>query len=39
MNTTDFVVGTTLKHELDGDKAKLETPKAKRSNARSSASK
>jgi hypothetical protein len=30
MNATDFVVGTTLKYELDGDKAKLETPEGKK---------
>ena len=30
MNATDFVVGTTMKYELDGNKAKLETPEGKK---------
>jgi hypothetical protein len=30
MNATDFVVGSTMKYELDGDKAKLETPEGKK---------
>ena len=30
MNATDFVVGTSMKYELDGDKAKLETPEGKK---------
>ncbi|WP_035354620.1 hypothetical protein [Edaphobacter aggregans] len=30
MNATDFVIGTALKYELDGDKVKLETPEGKK---------
>ena len=30
MNATDFIVGTALKYELDGNKAKLETPQGKK---------
>lgn len=30
MNATEFIVGSGLKYELDGDKAKLETPEGKK---------
>ena len=30
MNATDFVVGTSMKYELDGDKAKLESSEGKK---------
>ena len=30
MNATDFIVGTALKYELDGNKTKLETPEGKK---------
>jgi hypothetical protein len=30
MNATDFVVGSALKYELDGNKAKLQTPEGKK---------
>lgn len=30
MNATDFVVGTAMKYELDGDKARIESPQGKK---------
>jgi hypothetical protein len=30
MNATDFVVGTSMKYEIDGDKAKIESPEGKK---------
>ena len=30
MNATDFVVGTNIKYELDGNKVKIETPEGKK---------
>ena len=30
MNATEFVVGSTLKYEIDDDKVKLETPAGKK---------
>lgn len=30
MNATEFVVGTSLKYEIDGNKTKLETPVGKK---------
>jgi hypothetical protein len=29
MNATDFVVGTDIKYEIDGEKAKIKTPQGK----------
>ena len=29
MNATDFVVGTDMKYQVDGDKAKIKTPQGK----------
>lgn len=33
MNATDFVVGTNLKYQIDGNKAKLRPPRANKWNA------
>jgi hypothetical protein len=30
MNATDFVIGTSMKYEIDGNKGKLETPEGKK---------
>lgn len=30
MNATDFVVGTTMKYEIDNDKAKIQSPEGKK---------
>jgi len=30
MNATDFVVGTQMKYEIDGNKVKIETPEGKK---------
>jgi len=30
MNATDFVVGTTMRYEIDGDKAKIWSPQNKK---------